>query len=176
MSSMPKPWLMREAVIREAYIQGVSTRSVEDLVQTMGMTGISKSQVSRLRMEIEDKIRTFLERPPGGRPPRRGRLGAPPHRWRPAKDSGAHAAGELVRVGLEALVGRGDAHLPERIPRPLPRGFAIDLVVRQDGLDHLGVDPEHRVEGHHGMLKDHGDLRPAKWRKRSSVRPTRSSP
>jgi transposase-like protein len=35
------------AVIQEAYIQGVSTRSVDDLVQAMGMTGISKSQVSR---------------------------------------------------------------------------------------------------------------------------------
>ncbi|EWY40861.1 hypothetical protein N825_33565 [Skermanella stibiiresistens SB22] len=36
------------AVIREAYIQGVSTRSVDDLVKAMGMSGISKSQVSRL--------------------------------------------------------------------------------------------------------------------------------
>lgn len=36
------------AVIQEAYIQGVSTRSVDDLVQAMGMSGISKSQVSRL--------------------------------------------------------------------------------------------------------------------------------
>ena len=51
------------AVIQEAYIQGVSTRSVDDLVQAMGMTGISKSQVSRLCGEIDDKVRTFLERP-----------------------------------------------------------------------------------------------------------------
>ena len=36
------------AVIQEAYIQGVSTRSVDDLVQAMGMSGVSKSQVSRL--------------------------------------------------------------------------------------------------------------------------------
>jgi len=36
------------AVIQEAYIQGISTRSVDDLVKAMGMTGISKSQVSRL--------------------------------------------------------------------------------------------------------------------------------
>ena len=36
------------AVIQEAYIQGVSTRSVDDLVQAMGMSGASKSQVSRL--------------------------------------------------------------------------------------------------------------------------------
>ena len=42
------------AVIQEAYIQGVSTRSVDDLVQAMGMTGISKSQVSRLCADIDD--------------------------------------------------------------------------------------------------------------------------
>ena len=44
------------AVIQEAYIQGVSTRSVDDLVQAMGMSGISKSQVSRLCGEIDDKV------------------------------------------------------------------------------------------------------------------------
>ena len=51
------------AVIQEAYVQGGSTRSVDDLVQAMGMTGISKSQVSRLVGEIDDKVKTFLNRP-----------------------------------------------------------------------------------------------------------------
>jgi putative transposase len=51
------------AVIQEAYIQGVSTRSVDALVQAMGMSGISKSQVSRLCEEIDDKIGAFLDRP-----------------------------------------------------------------------------------------------------------------
>jgi len=51
------------AVIQEAYIQGVSTRSVDDLVQAMGMSGISKSQVSRLCGEIDEKVQTFLTRP-----------------------------------------------------------------------------------------------------------------
>jgi len=51
------------AVIQEAYVQGVSTRSVDDLVKAMGMTGISKSQVSRLCTEIDDKIAAFLNRP-----------------------------------------------------------------------------------------------------------------
>ena len=51
------------AVIQEAYIQGISTRSVDDLVKAMGMTGISKSQVSRLCAEIDDKVETFLNRP-----------------------------------------------------------------------------------------------------------------
>ena len=51
------------AVIQEAYIQGVSTRSVDDLVQAMGMSGVSKSQVSRLCGEIDDKVNGFLDRP-----------------------------------------------------------------------------------------------------------------
>jgi putative transposase len=51
------------AVVQEAYIQGVSTRSVDDLVQAMGMTGISKSQVSRLCEEIDGKVKAFLTRP-----------------------------------------------------------------------------------------------------------------
>jgi transposase-like protein len=51
------------AVIQEAYVQGVSTRSVDDLVKAMGMTGISKSQVSRLCEEIDDRVKGFLDRP-----------------------------------------------------------------------------------------------------------------
>jgi hypothetical protein len=43
--------------------QGVSTRSVDDLVQAMGMSGISKSQVSRLCAEIDEKVHAFLDRP-----------------------------------------------------------------------------------------------------------------
>jgi len=51
------------AVIQEAYVQGISTRSVDDLVKAMGMDGISKSQVSRLCEEIDDKVKAFLDRP-----------------------------------------------------------------------------------------------------------------
>ena len=56
------------AVVQEAYVQGVSTRSVDDLVQAMGMTGISKSQVSRLCAELDDKVAHFPQ------PAARGRL------------------------------------------------------------------------------------------------------
>src|SRR6201985_94570 len=57
------------AVIQEAYVQGVSTRSVDELVKAMGMTGISKSQVSRLCGEIDERVQTFLRRPiEGDRP------------------------------------------------------------------------------------------------------------
>ena len=51
------------AVIQEAYVQGVSTRSVDDLVKAMGGSGVSKSQVSRLCEEIDEKVKAFLTRP-----------------------------------------------------------------------------------------------------------------
>ena len=51
------------AVIQEAYIQGVSIRSVDDLVKAMGATGVSKSQVSRLCEEIDACVKAFLDRP-----------------------------------------------------------------------------------------------------------------
>ena len=51
------------AVIQEAYLGGISTRSVDDLVKALGMSGISKSQVSRLCAEIDEKIANFLNRP-----------------------------------------------------------------------------------------------------------------
>jgi transposase-like protein len=51
------------AVIQEAYIHGVSTRSVDDLVKALGMTGVSKSQVSRLCEEIDERVDAFLNRP-----------------------------------------------------------------------------------------------------------------
>ena len=51
------------AVIQEAYIHGVSTRSVDDLVRAMGGTGVSKSQVSRLCEEIDARVKSFLDRP-----------------------------------------------------------------------------------------------------------------
>src|SRR5947207_2088801 len=54
------------AVIQEAWIGGVSTRRVDDLVQAMGLSGISKSQVSKLCKEIDERVHAFLDRPLAG--------------------------------------------------------------------------------------------------------------
>ena len=57
------------AVIQEAYVHGVSTRSVDDLVKALGMSGVSKSQVSRLCAELDERVGAFLNRQfEGGRP------------------------------------------------------------------------------------------------------------
>ena len=50
------------AVIQEAWIAGVSTRKVDDLVQAMGMSGISKSSVSKLCRDIDERVGAFLGR------------------------------------------------------------------------------------------------------------------
>jgi putative transposase len=50
------------AVVQEAYVQGISTRRVDDLVQALGMRGISKSQVSRLCAELDKEVERFRTR------------------------------------------------------------------------------------------------------------------
>ena len=50
------------AVVREAYVQGVSTRRVDDLVKALGLDGISRSQVSRLCEELDTEVERFRQR------------------------------------------------------------------------------------------------------------------
>ena len=78
-------------MIQEAYIQGVSTRSVDDLVQAMGMSGISKSQVSGLCGEIDDRIHSFLDRPLEG---------DWPYLWLDATHVKVREAGRIVAVAV----------------------------------------------------------------------------
>ena len=83
------------AVIQEAYVHGVSTRSVDELVKAMGMTGISKSQVSRLCTEIDDKIGAFLDRPLEG---------DWPYLWLDATYVKVRASGRIVSVAVIVAV------------------------------------------------------------------------
>jgi transposase-like protein len=84
------------AVIQEAYIQGISTRSVDDLVKAMGMSGISKSQVSRLCEEIDERVTAFLERPIEG---------DWPYIWMDATYIKVRRAGRIVSVAVIIAVG-----------------------------------------------------------------------
>jgi putative transposase len=84
------------AVIQEAYIQGISTRSVDDLVKAMGMSGISKSQVSRLCEEIDGRVKAFLERPIEG---------DWPYLWIDATYVKVRQAGRIVSVAVIVAVG-----------------------------------------------------------------------
>jgi putative transposase len=84
------------AVIQEAYVGGISTRSVDDLVRAMGMDGVSKSQVSRLCAEIDDRVRDFLARPIEG---------DWPYLWLDATYVKVREAGRIVPVAVTIAVG-----------------------------------------------------------------------
>jgi putative transposase len=84
------------AVIQEAYIQGISTRSVDDLVKAMGMGGISKSQVSRLCEDIDGRVKAFLDRPIEG---------DWPYIWMDATYIKVRRAGRIVSVAVIIAVG-----------------------------------------------------------------------
>ncbi|KAA9382471.1 IS256 family transposase [Neorhizobium galegae] len=84
------------AVIQEAYIQGISTRSVDDLVKAMGMSGISQSQVSRLCEEIDVKVKAFLDRPIEGEWP---------YVWIDATYLKVRRGGRIVSVAAIIAVG-----------------------------------------------------------------------
>jgi transposase-like protein len=83
------------AVIQEAYVQGISTRSVDELVKALGMAGISKSQVSRLCAEIDERVRSFLERPLEG---------DWPYLWIDATYVKVREAGRIVSVAVTLAV------------------------------------------------------------------------
>ncbi|WP_114189229.1 IS256 family transposase [Microvirga aerophila] len=84
------------AVIQEAYVHGISTRSVDDLVKAMGMTGISKSQVSRLCEEIDERVDAFLSRPIEGEWP---------YLWIDATYLKTREAGRIVSTAVILAVG-----------------------------------------------------------------------
>ncbi len=84
------------AVVQEAYVQGISTRSVDELVKALGMSGISKSQVSRLCEEIDERVGAFLNRPLEG---------DWPYLWIEATYVKVRDAGRIVSVATIIAVG-----------------------------------------------------------------------
>ncbi len=100
------------AVIQEAYIHGVSTRSVDDLVKALGMSGISKSQVSRLCQEIDERVTAFLERPLEG---------DWPDLWIDATYLKVRQNGRIVSVAV--IVAVGEAKTWHGLARAVRRGL-----------------------------------------------------
>ena len=80
------------AVIQQAYVEGVSTRRVDDLVKALGCEGISKSQVSRICQELDGVVESFLGRPLDG--------GPYPYLWLDALTQKVREAGRIVNVSV----------------------------------------------------------------------------
>ncbi|MET3587978.1 transposase-like protein [Pseudorhizobium tarimense] len=117
------------AVIQEAWINGVSTRKVDELVQAMGMTGISKSSVSKLCKDIDERVNAFLRRPLSG---------AWPYLWLDATYLKMREGGRIVSVaaiiavavdtdGKREIVG---LHIGPSEAEPFWTSFLRDLVRR----------------------------------------------
>jgi putative transposase len=92
------------AVVQEAYVLGVSTRRVEDLVEALGIAGISKSEVSRICAALDAEVETFRARPLGDE--------AYPYLWLDATYVKVREAGRVV--SMAALVATGVAATGER--------------------------------------------------------------
>jgi len=84
------------AVVQEAYIKGVSTRRVDDLVQAMGMTGTSKSQVSRLCGELDTEVERFRTR---------ALAGPYPYLWLDATFPKVRQDGRVISMALVIAIG-----------------------------------------------------------------------
>jgi putative transposase len=89
-----------QAVIVEAYIKGVSTRKVDDLVRALGIDGISKSEVSRICKVLDEGVKTFLARPIEGEHP---------YVWLDATFHKIREAGRVVQVATVVAVGVSEA-------------------------------------------------------------------
>lgn len=109
------------SVVVEAYVQGVSTRKVDDLVKTLGIERISKSQVSVLAKELDEVVEAFRQRPLAGRFP---------YVWMDALVFKARENGRIVNVAALIAVG---VHEDGR--RQI---LGLDVVTTEDGASWLG--------------------------------------
>ena len=87
------------AVVQEAYVHGVSTRKVDDLVRALGLDGMSKSEVSRICAELDAEVAAFRSR---------GLEGEHPYLWLDAtyhkvrEDGRVQSMATVVAIGVTA--------------------------------------------------------------------------
>lgn len=147
------------AVVQEAYVKGISTRKVDDLVQAMGMTGISKSQVSRLCKELDEQVEVFLNR----------RLeGAWPYLWLDATYLKSRENGQVVNRALVIAVGVNDSGRREVLGLAVgpaeTEGFWTDFL---RGLVKRGLSGVRLVisDAHEGLKKAVAKTVSATWQR-----------
>ncbi len=104
------------AVVAEAYVLGVSTRRVERLMETLGLTGISKSRVSEIAGELDEAVEAFRQRPLEGEFP---------YLWLDALEVRCREEGRIVNVSVvvaTAVSGEGRREI-----------LGVDVFTREDG-------------------------------------------
>jgi transposase-like protein len=109
------------AVVADCYLRGVSTRRVDKLVQTMGIEGISKSQVSRMAGELDEMVTEFRNRPLDN--------GPYTYVWADALTQKVREGGRIVNVAVVVAVGvNADGHREV---------LGVDLITAEDGAGWL---------------------------------------
>jgi len=105
------------AVIAQCYVEGVSTRRVDDVVKAMGIDGISKSQVSELAKSLDTMVSAFRNRPLDG--------GPYSYVWLDALTQKVREGGRIVNVAVIVATGvNADGH------REI---LGVDLITTEDG-------------------------------------------
>jgi transposase-like protein len=105
------------AVVAECYVRGVSTRRVDGLVRTLGIEGISKSQVSELSKSLDEGVEAFRSRPLDGAPYT--------YVWLDALTMKVREAGRIVNLAAVVATAVGaDGH------REI---LGLDLITTEDG-------------------------------------------
>jgi putative transposase len=107
-------------VIVEAYVKGVSTRKVDDLVRALGIDGISKSEVSRICKSLDEDVKAFLSRPIED---------CHPYVWLDATFHKVRELGRVVSVATEPVSGT----MPTRRPALLVAGWRGSPTRRRPG-------------------------------------------
>ena len=99
--SLLEPWRRSEqallSVIQQAYVEGVSTRRVDDLIKALGCDGISSSQVSRICEQLDEVVDSFLGRPLDG--------GPYPYVWLDGLTQKVREGGRIVNVCVVVATG-----------------------------------------------------------------------
>lgn len=122
------------AVIVESYVQGVSTRRVEDLVQTLGIEKLSKSQVSRLAKELDVDVKAFRERKLSG---------TYKYVWLDALVFKCREGGRIANVAGLVAVGVNDDGQREIL--------GLDVVTNEDGAGWLAFLRSLKARGLKGV-------------------------
>jgi len=119
------------AVVQEAYVLGVSTRRVEDLVDALGIASISKSEVSRICAALDTEVEAFRSRPLGET--------TYPYLWLDASYVKVREGGRVV--SMAALVATGVAQTGERRILGLELAAAASRAIRPDACAGVGGNP-----------------------------------
>ena len=124
------------AVIQQAYVEGVSTRRVDDLVKALGCEGISKSQVSRICQELDGVVESFLGRPLDG--------GSYPYLWLDALTQKVREAGRIVNVSVVVATAVNSEGKREIVRKnPSPSWGKAGIMWGSGEVLHLGGGGEH---------------------------------